>query len=73
MDTKRALEIKKALLLIAEVFDSNVRAIASCLAILNLDRYKILVKASDLWNNFDQAGLVERGKMLGVTITEVEY
>lgn len=69
MNTYKALEIKKALLTLADFLDMKPEQIASNICFLDKDRFAKLKKASDVWNKFDNTcDIVERGKLLGVEI-----
>jgi hypothetical protein len=68
MDCKTALEVKKSLLLLAEVLDLNPKAIAGRLAFLDDDKLEILKDAQKLWVAFDKASINERAEMLGIEL-----
>ena len=70
MDIQQALDIKHALLTLSKALDKPFNNVASNVCMFDDDKFKILVEASDLWNAFESASLVERGKMIGIEITE---
>ena len=69
MEIEKALEVKKALITLAEVLGYDIKKVASNVCFLDDDKYKILIEASNIWNKFDSATLIDRGKMLGIEIT----
>jgi hypothetical protein len=71
MDTKTALEVKQALLTLSDVLDIEFQQVAARVCLLDEGRGAILKEASDKWNEFDDADIVARGAMLGLTVTEV--
>ena len=74
MNTKQALEIKKALIALSDALDMDVRCLASRITLCNCDKEasKILAEASNEWNRFDDAEMIDKAKMLGIEITEVK-
>ena len=70
MEIQKALDIKRALLTLSDVLDISPKLIASYIGLFNNEKYDILIEASNIWNVFDSANLVERGKMLGIEIIE---
>jgi len=70
MNIQQALEVKKALLTLSDILDIDFQQVASRVCFLDDEKGKILLEASKLWNEFDDAGIVERGAMLGIEITE---
>ena len=68
MDIKKALEIKKAIILIETELNVPVQKLGSLINLYNESSYKKLMDASKLWNEFDMADIKERGKMLGYNI-----
>jgi len=71
MTTQEALDIKKALLTLSDALNLDFNQVAARVCLLDDDKGAILKQASDLWNEFDDASMVDRGKMLGIEITEV--
>ena len=69
MDIKKSLEVKQAILLFSDLFNKAPEDIMQQLCFFDDDIFKILRKASDAWNTFDDAPMAERGAMLGITIT----
>jgi hypothetical protein len=66
MDCKTALEVKKSLLLLAEVLDLKPDVIAGRIAFLDDDKLEIFKDAQKLWVAFDKASINERAEMLGL-------
>ena len=69
MDTQKALDVKKAIFLFAEIFDTTPDDIVGSISCFSDERFEILKDASLTWNKFESADIVERGKMLGIKIT----
>lgn len=71
MEIQKALEIKKALIVLGDAVGIDPVKIASYIGLfIDAAQHEILIDASNKWNEFDSASLVERGNMLGITITE---
>ena len=70
MDIQQALDIKNALLTLSNALGTPVKSVSSYVCMFDTDKFKILVEASDLWNAFESASFVDRGKMMGIEITE---
>lgn len=68
MDIKTALNIKEAFILLEKELNVPIQKLGSLIHLYNEDCYKKLQEASVLWNKFNHANIVERGKMLGLTI-----
>jgi hypothetical protein len=66
MDCKTALDVKKSLLLLADVLDLKPDVIAGRIAFLDDDKLEILKDAQKLWVAFDKASINERAEMLGL-------
>ena len=69
MNTKKALEIKKALFTISELLEIEPQELVNSICFLHKERFPKIKQASDLWNEFENADLVNRAKMLGITIS----
>lgn len=69
METQKALDIKQALITLSDALGMEFNQIASRICFLDKDKGAILREASDTWNKFDNASIVERGEMLGINIT----
>lgn len=69
MNTQKALEIKKALFTISDLLEIEPQELVNSICFLNKERFSKIKQASDIWNEFDDADLVSRGKMLGFTIS----
>ena len=69
MNTQKALEIKKAIFTISDLLEIEPQDLVNSICLLNKERFLKIKKASDIWNEFDDADLVNRGKMLGFTIS----
>jgi hypothetical protein len=70
MEINEALEIKRALVVLGKALDLEPVQVASKVCFLDSNRFNILKEASELWNKFEDASLVERGAMMGMTIME---
>jgi hypothetical protein len=69
MDIEKALEIKKSLLTLMDVLNMEFNDLVAQICFYDDEKLKVLKEASDLWNKFDDADIVERGKMLGINVT----
>jgi len=72
MEIRKALEIKRALITLANALDMSAPTIVSNICILDEKKLDIFVEASEMWCRFDAVGIIEKGKMLGIEITEVK-
>jgi len=70
MTIQEALKIKDALLTLADALKMKPESLAANVIFLDDDRQKILLEAQQLWVNFYESSMVDRGKMLGITVTE---
>ena len=69
MDAQKALEVKKALFTISDLLGIEPQELVTSICLLDKDRFLKIKEASDVWNKFDDADFVTRGKMLGFTIS----
>ncbi len=69
MNTKEALEIKKAILTLEKALDTDFLQLASNVCMFDKEKFEVLKEASKLWNEFDDASHPERCKLLGIEIT----
>lgn len=69
MDIQQALDIKKSILTIADSFNMEDQKVAEHIVLGDKDRHKIMMSAHNLWNEFDDAPIEKRAKMLGFTVT----
>ena len=72
MEIGTALDIKKALILIETELGITPQKIGSLINLASETSYKKLQEASKLWNEFDKADIIERGKMLEFTLTHTK-
>jgi len=72
MSINDALDIIAATKLLAKTFGEDHQAFLSSLCIFWEDRRTILNEAIIKTNNFKKADIVERGKMLGITVHPYE-
>jgi len=73
MEIKKALKVREAFLVLAEVLEITPEEVAGHVCLLISDKqHKTLLEAQDLWMKFADCDLVERGKMLGITVTLCE-
>jgi hypothetical protein len=72
MNIQQALKIKEALLTLSDALNISAQDIASRVCFFDEDKFEKLKKASDLWNEFDNADIVERGAMLGIKIYDMD-
>jgi len=70
MDTREALEVKKAIFTLERVLNTDFLEIASNVCMFDKEKFEVLKEASKLWNEFDNANTVDRGKLIGIEITE---
>ncbi|MCP4394504.1 MAG: hypothetical protein GY804_09605 [Alphaproteobacteria bacterium] len=68
MDINTALDIKNALITLSGALGQDFQRTASNVCFMNKEKFAILKEASDLWNEFQDADIVKRGEMLGITI-----
>ena len=67
---KEALEIKKALLLLADFTGMTPQELVSSICFLDKKMFNLFKDASDKWNSFeDEKDIVKRGAMIGIKIT----
>lgn len=71
MTYKEAIEVKKALLVLAEYLGVTPEKVASNVCFFDREKWKKLIEASNLWNEFEDMNIVERGRVLGIKI-EIE-
>ena len=69
MTTQKAIDIKKALLLLSDFTGLEVRELAKRICFFDKDLYSKFIEASNEWNKFDNADIIEKGKMLGFEVT----
>jgi hypothetical protein len=69
MKINKALDIKKALLTLSEELNISWHDLIARICFFDKAPHDILVDASNTWNEFDNADIVERGRMLGITVT----
>jgi hypothetical protein len=69
MKLQKALEIKKALFAISDLLEIEPQELVSSICFLDKQRFKKIKDASDVWNEFDDADINERAKMLGFTLS----
>ena len=72
MNTAKAIEVKKALFTISELLEVEPQELVNSICLLNKERFAKIREASDLWNEFDEADIVTRGKMLGYKVTTTQ-
>jgi hypothetical protein len=72
MKTQEALNIRDALITLSKALDMDIQKVASYVCLFDDKRYAVLKEASKIWNEFHDASIVERGKMMGIKITEYE-
>jgi len=72
MEVQTALNVKKAIILLSEVTGIKFGDIAGSIGFFDNDGFEKLKEASVIWNDFESKNIVERGAMLGITVTEVE-
>jgi hypothetical protein len=66
---KEAIEIKKALMTIADFLEIEPQSVASSICFLDKKRSDKFIEASKLWNSFDnEEDIVKRGEMLGIKV-----
>jgi hypothetical protein len=70
INTIKAIEIKKALIAISDFMEIDAQIIVNRICLYDKKLMSKFKNASDIWNEFDNADIVERGKMLGVTVIE---
>ena len=70
IELRKALEIKRALITLANALDMSAPTIVSNICMLDENKFDIFVEASAMWCRFDAVGIVEKGKMLGIEVTE---
>ena len=68
METQKAIEIKKAIFTLSDYLEIQPQELVSSICFLNKERFSKLKEASQVWNAFDEADIVTRGKMLGIDI-----
>jgi len=68
MDIKKALEIKKAIITLSDYLGMTPQEVARNICFLDKIRGGKMIEASNAWNKFDNADIVSKGKMLGLTI-----
>ena len=69
MDTQKSLEVKKALFTISDLLGIEPQELVNSICFLKKERFLKIKEASDIWNEFDDADFVTRGKMLGFTVS----
>ena len=72
MDARQALDIRNALSTLSTALDLEFKEVATRVCFFDEEIGKILKEASDTWCAFEDAEIVERGKMLGLEITVSE-
>ena len=72
MTIQTALDIKAALILLSETLHQDFNKTASNICLFDNEKFEILKEASKLWNEFQAADIVERGKMLGLKIKTLD-
>ena len=70
INTIKAIEIKKALISISDFMEIDAQIIVNRICLYDKKLMSKFKNASDIWNEFDNADIVERGKILGVTVIE---
>ncbi len=70
MTPKQGLDLIKAIMTIAEVTGESFKDLATRIVFLDEARNALVMEAVNHHNAFHEAGIVDRGKMLGLTITE---
>jgi hypothetical protein len=68
METKQALEIKKAILCLADFLKIEPLNVVSGICFLDKEKFAKFKEASDLWNIFEESDIFTRGSLLGITI-----
>ncbi len=68
METQKAIEIKKAIFTLSDYLEIQPQELVSSICFLNKERFSKIKEASEVWNAFDEADIVTRGKMLGINI-----
>lgn len=69
MNTSTAIDIKQAMILLEKELGVPIQKLGSLIHLYNEDCYSKLMEASKLWNEFDRADIVKRGKLLGLNIS----
>lgn len=72
METKKAIDIVNAMATLADALGMEVTEVGSYVAFFDDERREILNEALAEYYKFQSASIVERGAMLGITITEHE-
>jgi hypothetical protein len=70
IDVVKALEIRNAIVLLSKVLDIEKQQIVARLCFYDQEKLEILKRAIKLWNEFEDASLIEKGKMFGYEIIE---
>ncbi len=70
MKTQTALDIIQAIETISKALDIPLKDVAERIIFLDKNKRNILLEAQKKWIEFYDAGIVERGAMLGIKITE---
>ena len=70
MNTHEAIEIVKALSLLSKTLNIEFRQACVNICLLDEDKYKILQNAVQLYVDFQDMNIVDRGKALGITVHE---
>lgn len=68
MKTMQAIEISRAFIMLSEFLDVTVQDLASVISLMGKDKYTKIKQAIDIFNDFRQSDIVERGKRLGYDI-----
>ena len=68
MTTEKALEVKRALLMFSELLDIMPEQVAVRICMYDQKCIHTISEALEIWSKFNDADIVERGKMLGYDI-----
>lgn len=68
MKTMQSIEISKAMVTLSDFLDITVQDLASIISLMGGDKYKKIKEAIDIFNDFRQSDIIERGKRLGYDI-----
>lgn len=70
MEINKALKVRDSLITLSEVLEMEFNQLVAQICFYDDVKFKILKDASDSWSEFENADIVTRGNMLGITITE---
>jgi hypothetical protein len=68
MEALKAIEVKKAIFTLSDFLEIEPQELVSSICFLHKERFAKINSASEIWNKFDDADIMERAEMVGLKL-----